>query len=93
MLERIMREYYTQKGYLHHQADTCPWATICNDVKDHEYHWRPGFGDELLDLKSVRNQAVHKGNIDYNTYEDSYSRIVTNQDSVIQFLYYVVTMI
>lgn len=93
MLERIMREYYIKKGYLHHQADTCPWATICNDVKDHEYHWRPGFGEELLDLKSVRNQAVHKGNIDYDTYEDSYSRIVTNQDSVIQFLYYIVTMI
>lgn len=93
MLERVMRGYYVKKGYLHNQAATCPWFKICNDVKEHEYHWRPGFGDELLDLKSVRNQAVHKGNIDYDTYEDSYSRIVTNSDSVIQFIYYIVTTI
>lgn len=91
MLERVMREYYVKKGYLHHKAVDCPWAQICNDVKKHEYNWRPGFGDELLDLKSVRNQAVHKGNIDYATYEDSYGKIVHNPDSVIRFIYDIVT--
>lgn len=91
MLERVMREYYVKKGYLHHKAAKCEWAKICHDVKEHEYNWRPGFGDELLDLKSVRNQAVHKGNIDYATYEDSYGKIVINADSIIRFIYNIVT--
>lgn len=92
MLERVMRQYYVKKGYLHHKAADCPWANICNDVKDKEYCWRPGFGDELLGLKSVRNQAVHKGNIDYETYEDSYGKIVSDPDSVIRFIYDIVTV-
>lgn len=92
MLERVIREYYVKKGYLHHKAAKCEWAKICHDVKEHEYNWRPGFGDELLDLKSVRNQAVHKGNIDYATYEDSYGKIVINADSIIRFIYNIVTV-
>ena len=90
MIERVMRKYYVERDFLKN-ANKCPWATICNDVKEHEFRWRQGFGDELLALKEVRNQAVHSGNIDYQTYESSYKRIVSDTNSVINFIYVVVT--
>ena len=90
MIERILRDYYMKCHFIKN-ANKCPWANICNHVKNHEYHWRQGFGEELLALKDVRNQAVHTGNIDYPTYESSYKRIVTDNNSIINFIYFVVT--
>ncbi len=89
LLERIIRHHYVQVKH-RKKAKDCPWYNICLDIKNHADEWRNGFGNELLNLKDVRNKAVHRGNINFTTYDKCYRRIVSNEDSIIHYLYGVV---
>lgn len=89
LLERTIRQYY-MKAKRKKKAKDCPWYNICLDIKNHPDEWRPGFGNELLNLKDVRNKTVHRGNINFTTYDKCYRRIVSNEDSIIHYLYGVV---